>query len=127
MATLSRQSRLVLDHLRCNQHLTSWQAEGVYRIRRLASRVDELRAAGYEVTTSRAKDATGQPYTRYSLSRRQRRAKRPLLPTRTAPTQFRIDSIAVAYSAYCRNSLDMDTKETAEEVEQFLIFLKEHA
>ena len=61
MSTLSRQSRLVLDHLRGNQHLTSWQAEGVYRIRRLASRVDELRAAGYEVTTSRAKDATGQP------------------------------------------------------------------
>lgn len=127
MTTLSRQARLVLDHLRCNQHLTSWQAEGVYKIRRLASRVDELRAAGFEVTTSRSKDATGQPYTRYSLSTRQRRAKRPLLPTRSSPTQFRIDSVAAAYTAYCRKSLDMDAEETAGEVDQFLTFLKDHA
>jgi len=127
MSSLSRQSRLVLDHLRSNQHLTSWQAEGVYRIRRLASRVDELRAAGYEVTTSRAEDATGQSYTRYSLSRRQRRAKRPLLQARTSPTQFRIDRIADVYSDYCRKKLDMDSRETAEELDQFLTFLKDNA
>lgn len=80
---LSRQAKIVLDHLRNNPHMTSWQAEGVYRIRRLASRIDELRAAGYEIVKSTVNDATGQRYTRYSLSRRQARRERPILPPRT--------------------------------------------
>lgn len=62
---LSRQARLVLDYLRSNLHLTPWQAEGVFHIRRLASRIDELRAAGYEVEKETREDAKGQRYTRY--------------------------------------------------------------
>jgi hypothetical protein len=75
---LSRQARTVRDHLIAEKHITSWQAEGVYRIRRLASRVDELLAAGFEVLKERQEDATGQSYTRYSFSDRQRRADIPL-------------------------------------------------
>lgn len=127
MKPLSRQSRIVLDHLRSNAHLTSWQAEGVYRIRRLASRVDELRAAGYEIETSTAMDATGQRYTRYALTRRQRRNSLPLGQPRKSPSQFRIDTVAATYLAYCKRELDMDGAEAAEEVEAFTTFLKEFA
>jgi hypothetical protein len=79
---LSRQASLVLAHLRAEKHITSWQAEGVYRIRRLASRIDEVVAAGFEVLKERQEDATGQSYTRYSFSERQRRADFPLHPAR---------------------------------------------
>ena len=84
--TAAPQTQVVLDHLRRHSHLTSWQAEGVYRIRRLASRVDELRAAGFEIETQTCEDASGQRYTRYRLSRRQRRSKAPLLEARRAPS-----------------------------------------
>lgn len=125
--SLPRQSRLVLDHLRANTHLTSWQAEGVYRIRRLASRIDELRRAGYEIETESCEDATGQRYTRYSLSRRQRRAKRPLLEPRRAPTQFRLETVEAIYERYCRRELEMDASEAQDEVEQFIKYLKDNA
>lgn len=78
MLKLTRQALIVRDHLRKDAHLTSWQAEGVYRIRRLASRIDELRAAGYEIDTQTMKDATGQRYTRYSFSRAQKRRAEPI-------------------------------------------------
>ena len=79
---LPLQSRTVLSHLRAESHITSWQAEGVYRIRRLASRIDEIVAAGYEVIKTEAKDATGQRYIRYSLSATQKRYAGPINPPR---------------------------------------------
>lgn len=93
---LSRQSRLVLAHLRNGSHLTSWQAEGVYRIRRLASRIDELRAAGYEVGKETDSDATGQRYTRYFLSSRQMRSERPVNRPRAVNTRVTTDQIDIA-------------------------------
>lgn len=127
MKPLSRQARTVLAHLKDNSHLTSWQAEGVYRIRRLASRIDELRAAGYEVETSTALDATGQRYTRYSLSRRQRRAKSPLLEPRRRPGQFRFETVMQTYRMYCVTELGMTGHELDEELEAFGSYLKENA
>lgn len=76
---LTRQARIVLEHLRTS-HLTSWQAEGVYRIRRLASRINELKTVGFAIDKETMQDATGQRYTRYSLSRAQRRRKEPINP-----------------------------------------------
>lgn len=127
MNTLSPQARTVLSHLRTNQHLTAWQAEGVYRIRRLASRVDELRAAGFEVCTEIARDASGQRYTRYSLSRAQKRAKVPLLAPRQTPSQFRIDTVAMAYRRYCQEDLGIEGMTLNEEVAAFTSFLSEFA
>lgn len=127
MKPLSPQAKTVLDHLRTNQHLTSWQAEGVYRIRRLASRIDELRAAGYEIVTQTQQDATGQRYTRYALSRNQRRAKRPLLPARRMPKQYRLDHLLRLYRGYCISELGMDSFEATDEVQAFNKFLLECA
>ena len=85
---LSRQAILVRDHLLSEKHITSWQAEGVYRIRRLASRVDELVAAGFDVLKEEQQDATKQRYTRYSFSDTQRRSANPIRPPR--PRQPRL-------------------------------------
>jgi len=122
---LSPQTQTVLSHLRAHSHLTSWQAEGVYRIRRLASRVDELRAAGYEIETQTCEDAAGQRYTRYRLSRRQRRAKAPLLTPRRAPKQYRLDSMLQLYRNYCVEELGMTQTDATEEVADFTKFLLE--
>lgn len=83
---LTPQAQTVLNHLRMHDYLTSWQAEGVYRIRRLASRIDELAAAGFEIAKEPMRDATGQRYTRYFLSKRQRESGgSPVLPARPTP------------------------------------------
>ena len=121
---LNRQATLVRDHIRANSHLTSWQAEGVYRIRRLASRVSELRNAGYEIEKETQRDATGQLYTRYSFSKRQRRARNPLLPPRVEQPRYTLDEIEHIYSRYCVEHLDLDLNESAEEVADFGRFVR---
>jgi len=127
MKTLSPQCRTVLEYLRTHTHITPWQAEGVFRIRRLASRIDELRAAGYAIQKSTQEDASGQRYTRYSLTKEQRRAKRPLLTPRQAPAQFRIDKVLNAYRDYCRTELDLYDGDLDTEVAAFRTFLENHA
>jgi len=122
---LPPQTQVVLDHLRRHSHLTSWQAEGVYRIRRLASRVDELRATGFEIETQTCEDASGQRYTRYRLSRRQRRSKAPLLEARRAPKQYRVDALLQLYRNYCTDELGLDANDATEEVAAFTKFLLE--
>lgn len=90
---LSPQSRTVLAHLRAEAHITSWQAEGVYRIRRLASRIDEIVAAGYDILKVEAKDATGQRYIRYSLSATQKRYAGPINPARSRCIRLTLDHV----------------------------------
>ncbi|MBS7457675.1 helix-turn-helix domain-containing protein [Coralloluteibacterium stylophorae] len=97
---LSKQAVTVLQHLRREPHLTSWQAEGVYRIRRLASRIDELRALGYEVVKETKEDATGQRYTRYGLSRRQKRVVTPILPQRQPKVLYTEAQVRAAFDAF---------------------------
>lgn len=115
---LSRQARLVRDHLFSETHITSWQAEGVYRIRRLASRVDELVAAGFEVNKSEAQDATGQRYVRYSFTQRQARSNKPLLPVRV-----RAPRITVPLLRNVMSDLGFD----AEDVNDLIAALQEKA
>jgi hypothetical protein len=90
---LPLQSRTVLSHLRAESHITSWQAEGVYRIRRLASRIDEIVAAGYEITKTEARDATGQRYMRYALSATQKRYSGPINPPRAKCLRLTVEHI----------------------------------
>lgn len=127
MKPLSPQCQVVLDYLRNHTHITPWQAEGVFRIRRLASRIDELRAAGYAIQKSTQEDASGQRYTRYSLTKEQRRAKRPLLSPRRAPAQFRIEKVLAAYRDYCKHELDLYDNDLDIEVADFRNYLEKHA
>jgi len=115
---LSRQARLVREHLRAEKHITSWQAEGVYRIRRLASRIDELVAAGYEILKEEQQDATGQRYIRYSFSDLQRRADNPLHPARIREPRVTF--------ALIRNVMDEMEFEPSD-IEELIANLKEKA
>lgn len=96
---LPQQSRIVLQHMRDESHITSWQAEGVYRIRRLASRIDEIVAAGFDVNKVEAKDATGQRYIRYSLSAAQKRRLTPINPARVHERKFTLAQIGAVLVA----------------------------
>ncbi len=124
---LSRQAALVRDHLYAYPHLTSWQAEGVYRIRRLASRISELKHAGFEIKKETARDATGQLYTRYAFSPRQLRSEKPVLSP--IKPSFRVNErqLRRLYSRYCRDELFIDGASLDAEVNAFITFLKEHA
>lgn len=124
---LTRQAALVRDHLYANQHLTSWQAEGVYRIRRLASRVSELKNAGYEITKETMEDATGQRYTRYSFSKAQRRNKRPLAEPKQAAPRFTAEQIEEAYVKFLGSDEWADTWGDRAEAAAFVAFLQKGA
>lgn len=47
------QARTVLEHLKLGKAITSLDALALYGISRLAARIGEIRAAGYEVTADR--------------------------------------------------------------------------
>lgn len=64
------QKETVLNHLKRKGSLTSVEAEAVYRIRRLASRIDELRQDGHPIKSVFRKDPTGQRYVRYVLEQK---------------------------------------------------------
>ena len=119
---LPQQSRTVLAHLRAESHITSWQAEGVYRIRRLASRIDEIVAAGYEVIKTEAKDATGQRYIRYSLSATQKRYATPINPPRAKAVRVSLADVEKILRTHQDDMCLFDT-----EIEAILTLLKETA
>jgi hypothetical protein len=124
---LTRQANTVLSHMRAYPHITQMQADGVYHIRRLASRIDELRVHGYDVETEKAEDAKGQRYTRYSLSKSQKRVHAPLLKPRTSATQYRIEKIEDAYRRYCSEELMVSDYQLDIEVGDFISYLQEYA
>jgi len=122
---LSRQANLIVDHLYTNQHITSWQAEGVYRVRRLASRITELKRAGYDIRKERCQDATGQSYTRYSFTRAQKRRGAPVnTPSKEQP-RFLLDRVIELYRAYCKKELHMDGDDLDIESADFRTFVEE--
>lgn len=63
---MSQRDRIAF-HLRCHGSITSVEAEAIYRCRRLASRIDELRKAGMKIISATRHDPTGQRYVRYVL------------------------------------------------------------
>lgn len=122
---LTRQAKLVRDHLYSAPHLTSWQAEGVYRIRRLASRVSELKNAGYDIEKTTTEDATGQRYTRYAFTRQQRRTKRPLNPPVQSSQRFTLAQIEQQYRKWLETDAFCMSGSNAEEAAGFVKFLAE--
>jgi len=121
---LTRQAAVVRDHLYANQHLTSWQAEGVYRIRRLASRISELKQAGYDIQKATMEDATGQRYTRYSFTRAQRRTRRPVNEPKASSARFTAEQIIAAYPEFFDSSEFWNSNGYAEEAKGFVAFLQ---
>lgn len=69
-ATTSRktQTNIVRDHLRKHGSITQLEALGVYKITRLAARIEELRDRGLTIRTDMRTDETGARYARYCLS-----------------------------------------------------------
>jgi hypothetical protein len=53
----ARQKDVVLDHLKTGQPLNQTEALERYNIRRLASRISELRRAGWLILSLRGKDS----------------------------------------------------------------------
>lgn len=47
--------------------ISQLEAIGMFRIYRLAARIEELRDEGYDIETELRKDATGKTYARYFL------------------------------------------------------------
>ena len=61
------QSLLILNHLRIKGSITALEAMSLYRIFRLAARVNELRDEGYDIETDMKTDLRGKRYASYSL------------------------------------------------------------
>lgn len=63
----------VYKYLEKNDHITQWVAMGVFKIMRLASRIDEIRNDLYEagdhqrIHSEQVRDARGTRYVRYRL------------------------------------------------------------
>lgn len=66
--TLYPQTRKVLAHMEQHSSISPLEAFGVYRITRLAARINEIRDAGVEIITTMKRDATGTRYASYSLA-----------------------------------------------------------
>jgi len=63
------QPHRVLEHLMTKGSISQVEAEAVYKIRRLASRIHELKNDGWNVGRMLKQDAMGQKYARYFLKR----------------------------------------------------------
>lgn len=69
------QKQVILQHLQSTDEntgklrsISQIEAVGLYRIMRLASRVDELRKDGHRIGTTMRTDITGKRYARYALA-----------------------------------------------------------
>ena len=65
--SLTHQAHDVLMMLVHDGRISSVKAEAVLKCRRLASRINELRDAGYLIKTTMMKDITGQRYAEYTM------------------------------------------------------------
>lgn len=57
----------VFNHLTKKGSISQVEAEAVYKIRRLASRIHEIREDGFFIDGLSKKDMAGQRYTRYVM------------------------------------------------------------
>lgn len=62
------QNSLVLEHMQKNGYITPLVAAN-YGVTRLASRIHDLKLAGYSIAKQTTKDMRGKRYSRYSLQR----------------------------------------------------------
>lgn len=61
------QVRKVFNHLACHGSITQLEAHEIYRVHRLASRINDLKRAGIRVRSEMRHDAAGQRYVRYFI------------------------------------------------------------
>ena len=61
------QAQLILGHLEMKGSISGLEALSLYRIFRLAARIEELRNRGHDIETEMKKDTTGKRYARYVL------------------------------------------------------------
>jgi hypothetical protein len=64
----------LLHHLATESHITQLQAIGVHRIYNLKGRINDLRKAGWSITTTFHVDRAGKRYARYSLDAQHKEA-----------------------------------------------------
>lgn len=65
----SSQSKLILDHLYRTGQITQLEALAEYSVMRLASRINDLRKAGWRILTENTVNkATGKHYATYKLA-----------------------------------------------------------
>lgn len=58
----------IIEHLTKYGSISPLEARHVYGIERLASRIDELKKAGFQVSTVYKKDAKGKRYAEYAFA-----------------------------------------------------------
>jgi hypothetical protein len=58
---------LLKEHLKSGKTITQLEAIGLYSLFRLAARVHELKAKGWNIITTEKRDANGSVYAEYSL------------------------------------------------------------
>jgi hypothetical protein len=64
---LSNQCKLVLDHITSRGYITPLVAMN-YGVTRLASRIHDLKKAGYPVVKQTERDLFGKRYSRYTIA-----------------------------------------------------------
>ena len=60
------QENIILDHLKENKFITTWEAIQEYRITRLSARIYELRERGHNIITKNISE-NGKRFAEYSL------------------------------------------------------------
>lgn len=69
---MTPQARTVLKHLVKEGSITPMIAAGIYKVRSLPRRILDLKEAGVQVQRELCKDATGQRYASYSMTKSER-------------------------------------------------------
>jgi len=62
------QKQMIANHLRNRRSISALEALSLYRINRLAARVEELRRDGVDIETVMKTDLTGKRYARYRIA-----------------------------------------------------------
>lgn len=65
--TKKSQCEHLLDYLKGRGHISQGEAELVFGVKRLASRINDLKNRGHAIKPESRKDALGNRYTRYHL------------------------------------------------------------
>jgi hypothetical protein len=70
LSTLSptNQQRIVLNHILVKGSISPLEADSLYRVKRLTSRITELKEAGVNIVAEMRTDNTGKRYARYSIA-----------------------------------------------------------
>ena len=69
-----KQTDLLLDHFRARPSISPMEAQGMFLIRSLSRRINDLEAQGYTFFRERCVDTRGQRYIRYHLVGKPRKA-----------------------------------------------------